>query len=185
MEDNEIISLYWKRDENAIKETEKKYGKYCTSIAYNILQNKEDSKECVNDTYLKTWNSIPPQKPNILKLYLAKITRNLALNKYEKNRAHKRNNGMELVLEELEECIPNKDFVEEKIEYQNSTQYLNNFLKELQQEKRSIFLERYWYFKPIKEIARKNNLKENNVKVILFRLRNELKEYLIERGISI
>ena len=87
MEDNQIIELYWNRSENAILETDKKYGKYCNYIAYNILQNKEDSKECVNDTYLNTWNAIPPQRPNVFKLFLAKITRNLAINQYKRKNA--------------------------------------------------------------------------------------------------
>ena len=185
MEDEKIIELYWNRDEDAIKETDKKYRKYCTSIAYNILQSKEDSKECINDTYLKVWNSIPPKKPNVLKLFLAKITRNLAINKYEENKAKKRNNEMDLVLEELEECIPNKKSVEEVFEYNELTQYLNIFLKELSIEKRKIFLERYWYLNSIKAISSKYKLKESNIKVILHRIRNELKKYLNERGIFI
>lgn len=185
MEDNQIIELYWKRLENAISETDKKYGKYCTYIAYNILQNKEDSKECVNDTYLRTWNSIPPQRPNILKLFLAKITRNLAINKYEKNKAKKRNDNVEIVLEELEQCLTSEESIENSTEYNELVKHLNDFLKNLTIEKRKIFLDRYWYISSIKDIASKNKMKENNVKVTLYRIRNELKEYLNERGVIV
>ena len=106
MEDNEIIELYWKRNEVAIPETDKKYGKYCSKIAHNILTNIEDSEECVNDTYLRVWNALPPNRPSIFKAFLAKITRNLALDKYDSKNAQKRNNSMDLVYEELEDCIP-------------------------------------------------------------------------------
>ena len=112
MEDEEIINLYWKRQEKAIYETDKKYGRYCNKISFNILQNEEESKECVNDTYLKTWNSIPPQRPNILKAYIGKITRNLAINQYEKKKSKKRNYTLEIALEELNECISSNNDVE-------------------------------------------------------------------------
>lgn len=185
MNDNKIIELYWNKNENAIIETEKKYGRYCYVIADNILQNEEDSNECVNDTYLKTWNAIPPNRPNVLKLFLGKITRNLAINKYEKNRAKKRNRELECVLEELEECLPSKETVEEDTEYNELTNYLNEFLQTLTLEKRKIFLARYWYAKSIREIALQNKQNENNVKVILHRTRKELKDYLTERGVVI
>lgn len=181
MEDAEIIELYWNRLDNAIHETDLKYGKYCNSIAFNILSNKEDSEECVNDTYLHTWNNIPPTKPNIFKAFLAKITRNLALNKYESQRAQKRNNTMDLVYDELENCIP-KNSLDEEVEYNELANELNSFLETLSKEKRVIFLERYWYFKTIKEISIKYNQKESKIKMTLLRTRNELKQYLEERG---
>lgn len=185
MEDIQIIELYWQKNENAIYETDKKYGKYCSYIAYNILKNKEDSKECVNDTYLKVWNVIPPEKPNVLKAFLGKITRNLAINKYEKIRAKKRNKSIEIVLEELEECIPDNGKVEETIEYSELVKNINLFLENLSEEKRKIFIYRYWYLSSIKEISIKSKIKENNVKVILHRLRIELKNYLTERGVNL
>lgn len=185
MEDNKIIELYWNRDENAIYETNNKYGKYCYTIANNILQSEEDSKECVNDTYLKVWNTIPPARPNIFKLFIAKITRNLAINKYEKNKAKKRNTNMDLALEELKECLPDNSLVEEESNYQDLIENLNNFLKEQSLEKRKIFLERYWNLFSIHEISEKNHLNEINVKVILHRLRKKLKEYLNERGVNV
>lgn len=185
MEDNQIIELYWNRNENAIAETDKKYGNYCNYIAYNILQNKEDSKEILNDTYLKVWNSIPTERPNILKLFLAKITRNLSIHKYKMNNAKKRNSYMEVVLEELEECLPSENLVEKETEYNELVGYLNNFLKNISTDKRKIFLERYWNLSSIKDISSTNKMTENNVKVILHRLRCELKEYLLERGVVI
>lgn len=183
MEDEEIIDLYWSRQESAIYETNKKYGNYCNTISFNILQSKEDSKECVNDTYLKTWNSIPPQRPNSLKSYLGKIVRNLSLNKYEKKRAKKRNGTVEIALEELNECISSNNDMEKECNGKELVQMLNDFLSELSQEKRKIFLERYWYLYSIKEISLKNKISENNVKIILMRIRNKLKSYLEEGGL--
>lgn len=161
MEDNEIIELYWKRDEVAIQETNKKYGKYCSKIAYNIIANVEDSEECVNDTYLRVWNALPPNRPSIFKAFLAKITRNLALDKYDSKNAHKRNNSMDLVYEELEDCIPTNS-MENEIEYNELVKELNIFLENLPKEKRVVFLERYWYMSSIKDIAK--NISKKKVK---------------------
>lgn len=180
MEDNRIIELYWERNEKAIKETDKKYGKYCNSIAYNILQNDEDSKECINDTYLNTWNAIPPHRPAILKLFLGKITRNLALNRHEKKmKKQKTETTIEMVLHELEDCIVNEG-VEQELQYNELVNNINNFLKELSEDKRKLFLERYWYVSSIKEISKNNNLSESNTKLILYRIRIKLKKYLEE-----
>ena len=183
MEDSEIIELYWNRDENAISETDKKYGKYIFTIAYQILSSLEDGKECVNDTYLKTWNSIPPTKPSIFKLFLAKITRNLALDRYDHRRAQKRNDDFEVVLSEidnLEEHLSRHD-VEDEVIYNELTTIINDFMKSLTKEKRTIFLDRYYQFYTIKQIAKFNHLSESNAKIILMRLRNELKELLEKR----
>ncbi len=180
MDDNEIVELYWIREEKAIAETDKKYGKYCRTIAYNILQNKEDTEECVNDTYFNTWNSIPPQRPNILKSFLGKIIRNTALNIYERKKAKKRNKVMEVALEELNECISTDDNIEHEIQYNELVQKLNNFIENLPQDKRKIFLERYWYLSPIKDISSKNKISESEVKTTLFRIRKKLKDYLKE-----
>ena len=181
MEDNEIIELYWKRDEVAIQETDKKYGKYCNKIAYNILASVEDSEECVNDTYLHVWSALPPNRPNIFKAFLAKITRNLALDKYDSKTAQKRNNSMDLVYEELEDCIPTNS-MEKEIEYNELVKELNMFLENLSKEKRVVFLERYWYMSSIKDIAAKHNQKESKTKMELLRMRNALRKYLEERG---
>ena len=182
MKDYKIIELYWNRSENAISETDKKYGSYCGYIANNILQNREDSLECLNDVYLNTWNTIPPKRPNVLKLFLAKITRNIAINRYKRLKAKKRNKNMELVLEELEDCISDNEYVEDVIEYKELVNSLNEFLKRLPVKKRKLFLDRYWYLNSIKDISLNNRISESNVKVMLHRIRNELKEFLIEKG---
>ncbi len=185
MEDNEIIELYWNRDERAISETDKKYGRYCTSIAHNILQNKEDETECINDTYYKTWNSIPTARPNIFRLFIGKITRQLAINKYEKIKAKKRYSKLEVVLDELEECVPSNQNIENEVEYDELKNNINSFLYSLSEKNRNIFLDRYWYMYSIKEISKKYNANESNIKVNLYRTRNILKSYLEERGVSI
>lgn len=183
MRDEEIINLYWERQEKAIYETDKKYGKYCNTISFNILQNSEEAKECVNDTYLKTWNSIPPQKPNILKVYLGRIARNLAINQYERKKAKKRDYTLEIALEELNECISSNNNIEEELDYKELVNILNIFLSELSQDKRKIFLERYWYLYSIREISFNNKISESNAKITLLRLRNQLKNYLKEGGL--
>lgn len=182
MEDDEIIKLYLLRNENAIYETNTKYGKYCSTIANNILYDDEDSKECVNDTYLNVWNAIPPKIPNIFKAFLGKITRNLALNMYEKKKSKKRNCETPIIIDELEDCIPSKDNVELKIEEKQLSKYINEFLESLPQNKRRIMVERYWYLNSIKNISLKYNLGQSNVKMTLLRLRKDLKKYLEERG---
>ena len=183
MNDEEILDLYWTRQEKAIYETDKKYGKYCNTISFNILQNNEEAKECVNDTYLKAWNNIPPKRPNVLKIYLGRITRNLAINQYEKRKAKKRDYTLEVALEELNECVSSKNNVEEVVDYNELVNVLNTFLSELSENKRKIFLERYWYLYSIKEISSNNKISESNTKAILMRIRNQLKDYLKEGGL--
>ena len=183
LEDHNIVDLYWFRDENAISETDKKYGSYCNTIANNILYNLEDSKECVNDTYLKTWNSIPPTRPKILKAFLGKITRNLAFNKYKHNHVMKRGNGeIAVVLDELAECVSGVDDVEQEIDRRELVATINSFLETLPPKKRNIFICRYWYSDSVSSIARRYEMTESNVSVTLNRLRSKLKEYLSERG---
>lgn len=182
MRDEEIINLYWNRQEKAIYETDKKYGRYCNMITFNILQNSEEAKECVNDTYLKTWNNVPPQRPNILKVYIGKIARNLAINQYERKKAKKRDYTLEIALEELNECIYSNNNVEKELDYNELVKTLNSFLSDLAKDKRKIFLERYWYLYSIREISYKNKTTESNIKIILLRIRNQLKDYLKEGG---
>ena len=132
MDDKQILDLYWERSEAAISETSKKYGKYCRYIASNILHNDEDSEECVNDTYLRAWNSIPPNRPSVLKTFLGKITRNLSLDRYELLNAKKRNGGqMSLIFDEIQECIPSLDSTENIVEEIALTDILNRFLSSL------------------------------------------------------
>lgn len=183
MEDSEIITLYWERNPDAISETATKYGSYCKSIARNILGSEEDAEECLNDTYLNAWNSMPPHRPNLLSAYLGKITRNLSFDKFRRHRAAKRGGGeMELVLEELSECIPGEENVWQKIEKQELVHAINGFLTTLPQEKCSIFLCRYWYAASVPEIAKRFGKTEGNVSVLLNRMRGKLKNYLTERG---
>lgn len=184
MEDERIIELYWARSEDAISETSNKYGSYCRQIAWNILYSSEDSEECVNDTYLRVWNTIPPHKPNKFSAFLGRITRNLALDRYKKLTADKRGNGqVTLALDELAECIPSADNTESAADDIALTDVLNRFLASLPAEKRKIFMRRYWYLSRIKEIAADFGMSESKVKMILMRTRNELKEILEKEGI--
>lgn len=184
MDDNNIIKLFWERSEEAIVETSKKYSNYCFTISYNILYNNEDAKECVNDTYLRAWNTIPPNRPNRLATFLGKITRNLSLNRYKYIKAGKRGFGqVELVLSELEACIPAPMDTEQIFDELVLTEAINKFLDNQKKIKRIVFIQRYWYLMPIKEIAEQNNMSESKVKSMLFRTRNELKVYLEKEGI--
>lgn len=184
MEDNKIIELYWNRSELAISETDKKYGRYCSTIAFNILHNQEDAEECVNDTYFKVWGSIPTLRPLRFSAFIGRITRNLSLNKYEYYNAQKRGQGeTQVAFEELQECIVGAGSVEEAIEDILLTEKLNCFLEGLTIEKRRIFMRRYWYFSRVKDIAADYHISESKVKMILLRTRNELKKYLVQEGI--
>ena len=184
--DYDIVKLYLTRSEKAISETDKKYGTYCLTVAQNILRNKADSEECVNDTYLKTWNSIPPHKPQRLSAYLGKITRNLAINRYKLYSAQKRGGGeTELILSELENCLPSESTTEKAFDEILLTKSIESLLKEQSQEKRRVFLLRYWYAFPISEIATELNQSESKVTSTLFRLRNKLKEHLEKEGIFV
>lgn len=188
MEDKDIIDLYFKRDERAISETEKKYDKYCRVISERILGISEDVEECLNDTWLKTWNSIPPKKPNNLSTYLAKIVRNVSFDSYRYKRALKRNSELEVILDELEDIVSgenNQNTIDEELEIKEMIGAVNEYLKEISKEKRSIFILRYWFGMSIKEISEKVNLRENNVSVILNRVRKDLKVYLKERGFEL
>ncbi len=184
MNDEEIIELYWQRSEKAIAETKNRYEHYCHHIAFNILRNQEDCEECVNDTYLKAWESIPPNRPNVLSVFLGTITRNLSLNKYKYYNAEKRGLGQTAVaLEELAECIPGRDNIEQMIEDENLTEILNHFLAKLKPKTRKIFMRRYWYLSSIKEIAKDFGMTESSVKMKLQRARGELKHILEKEGI--
>lgn len=186
MKDKQIVDLYWARSETAISETDKKYGRYFFYIAHNILLNEEDSKECVNDTYLKAWEVMPPNCPNRLAVFLGKITRNISLNRYKYNHAHKRNGEqMPLVLDELHDCIPSQECVDKVVDDLALVEVFNRFLAELPAEARKIFLRRYWYLSSIKEIARDYSFTESKVKMSLFRSRNELKLLLEREGIAL
>lgn len=182
MNDSQIIELYFQRSETAITETSKKYEKYCKSIIYNITRNNEDTKECLNDTYMSLWESIPPNKPTSFSSYIGRIARNIAINFSLKKKTKKRNNGqLDFILSELEECIPNKtleDVYDEKI----LLSCINEFLESLPPLNRKVFVRRYWLANSIKEISKQYDMNENNVKSLLFRMRASLKEYLEKEG---
>lgn len=186
MEDLEIVGLYWARDENAVSETARKYGQYCRYIAYRILWNSEDSEECVNDTYLGAWRAMPDQRPVRLGAFLGKITRNLALNRWERYHAEKRGLGQTpLVLDELRECVPAPDQTAQMVDDLTLAGLLNRFLASLPKEKRKVFMRRYWYLSPVKEIAADYSMSESKVKMILLRARKSLKQLLKDEGISL
>ena len=186
MEDQQIIELYWQRSEDAIVQTARKYGRYCYSIAYNILQNECDSDECVNDTYMRAWNSIPPRRPTLFSALLAAITRNLALDRYKHDSARKRGGGqVELALDELHECIPGGRSEEELIENRVLTEALNRFLGALPEQTRKIFMLRYWHLCSVRKIAQSMGLSESGVKMSLLRTRRQLKAMLQKEGINL
>ena len=183
MEDTRIVDLYWQRDESAMRESEAKYGAYCQSIAMHVLNSREDAEECVNDTWLRAWNSIPPQRPVKLSLFLGKIVRNLAIDKYRRNGAARRGGGqMQLCLEELEECVGKESVLEERMALRDA---INAFLRESSGNKREIFLMRYWYMMSVHEIARRCKLSEGSVKMTLSRARVELRAYLAKEGLEL
>lgn len=184
MNDEKIVDLYWERTETAIDETAKIYGNYLFTIANNILQNTEDAKECVNDTYLKAWNNIPPVRPAIFQAFLGKITRNLSLNKYKEQRAKKRGGGeADLIYSELEDCISSKNSVEGEYEKGLITKAINSFLISLRTENRVVFVRRYWYADSVRVIADRLQMSESKVKSMLFRTRKALKTYLENEGV--
>lgn len=184
MDDQRIVELYWARCERAISETADKYGGYCYSIAHHILQDEQDSEECVNDTYMNAWNAMPPHRPQMLSAFLAKITRNLSINRYKHNCAKKRCDGqMALALEELKDSIPSGHNVEQETEDRFVLEVLNRFLESLPEEKRIVFMLRYWYVRSVPEIARACEMSESKVKMMLHRTRKELKSCFEKEGI--
>ena len=186
MEDSKIVQLYWNRDQSAIAHTAKKYGKYCAKIAKNILGNEEDAEECVNDTYMKAWNSMPDHRPEILSTFLGKITRNLSFNRYKHNHAEKRGGSeITIVLDELNECVSGSANIEQEIEYQELIMAINEFLATLSVDKRGMFVCRYWYADSISDIAKQYGIRENTVSMTLLRLRRKLEKYLKERGFDV
>ncbi len=181
MEDETIIGLYLSRDESAIAATAEKYGGYCYSIAFHVLGKETDSEEIVNDSYLETWNRIPPHRPTIFSAFLGKITRSLAISRFRKNTASKRGGGeYSLSLDELSECIPDSSSPEREAEGKAVTAVLNRFLKALPETQRNVFIRRYWYIEPIQDIARETGYSESKIKSMLMRTRQKLKQTLTE-----
>ena len=166
MDDLCILELYAERSEAAVRQTDEKYGRYCRRIAYDILQSDEDAEECVNDAYMRAWNSIPPKKPENLRTFLGKMVRNLAL-------------------EEMEECVPSASDTEQSVDGALLSQLLNDFLAGMKPEARNIFMRRYWYLSSVKDIAAEFGFSESKVKMSLHRSREELKKFLIKEGVSL
>lgn len=183
MTDENIVQLFFKRDEEALKICEVRYGKYCHTIAMNILADREDAREIVNDTLMRAWHSIPPEKPTSLLAYLGRIARNLALNRIEKEKRTKRRHTAMLALDELYEVIP--DQAAEALDRFVIRDLLNAFLASLDKNERVLFVLRYYYMKPIDELSRELHLTRSNVKIKLYRLRERLKATLIENGITL
>lgn len=182
MEDTQIIDLFFSRDQQAIQQTEIKYGRLCYHIAWNILSSREDAEESVSDTYMKAWENIPPTKPTFFYAYLAKICRFLAMGKLDWNNAAKRKAEVVELSDEMENCIPDLSR-EMQIQSQELGALLNEFLGTLSPENRQIFMRRYWYAESIAEIAQRFHLGESNVKTKLMRTRNALRSFLEKEGI--
>lgn len=185
MDDKQIVDLYWERSEKAINETAVKYGGYCYSVANNILNNRADAEECVNDTYLSAWNSMPPHRPSVLSTFLGKITRRLSIDKWRKSGAEKRGGGQTaVVLDELTECIPDKNNVEQTVETQILSEAVNSFIKELPDREQQVFLCRYWYMDSVEAIAAEFGFSESKVKSMLYRTRQKLRARLEKEGLK-
>lgn len=181
MEDKKIVALYWARNESAISESEAKYGKYCYSVAYNVLHSHEDSEECLDDTWVGAWRAMPPERPSKLSSFLARITRNVAIDRYRRYSAEKRSAELDMAIDEFWECIPSGDApIDEELGLKEA---INGFLAGLEPKARVIFMRRYWYSMSVKDIAESMHISETHVSVILHRTRSKFKEYLTKEGI--
>jgi len=180
MDDSKIIELFYERSEQAIVALSDKYGSVCLKVAFNILNNTEDSEECVNEAYLGAWNTIPPQNPNPLLSYVCRIVRNLAVKKYHSNTALKRNSIYDVALDELENCFASSVSVEDEFNAIETARIINGFLSKLDKENRILFVRRYWYSDSIDDLAKIFETSNHNISVRLFRLREKLKKHLIK-----
>lgn len=185
MEDTRIIDLYWQRSDRAIPETDRKYGPYCHAVAYNICHDREDAEECVNDTYLRAWNSMPDERPRMLRPFLGTISRNLALDRYRSASRKKRGGGeVELALAELDECVPSPLNIERQILARELSQAIDSFLSTLPEADRTVFVSRYWYLASVAEIADRLGCSQGKVKMMLHRIRERLRSYLEKEGLA-
>ena len=183
MNDERIVALFFERSEQAIVELDKKYGRACHAVSYNILNDRQDAEECVNDAYLGAWNAIPPAKPDPLLPFVCRIVRNISLKRYAQRTAVKRNSRYDVALEELEGCLASSTSIEEEIAQRELAQVIEAFLDTLSKENRVIFLRRYWFSDAYSDIAARVGLTEKNVSVRLTRMRKELRKYLVEREV--
>lgn len=183
MEDKIIVDLFWQRSPEAIPEAQRRYGSYCTLVAANILNSPEDAEECVNDALLAAWNAIPPHRPGLLRTFLGKLTRNLALNRREKALAGKRGSGqVPLILDELQEVVSGPGDVSEALEHKELVRAIDDWLDTLPEGKRALFIRRYWYCDSLEDLAARAGKRTNSIAVTLHRLRESLRRYLTERG---
>lgn len=185
IEDEKIVELFFKRSELAIRELDNKYGKACHRLSYNIVNDRQDAEECVNDAYLGAWNAIPPEKPDPLLTYLCKIVRNISLKMYYRKKAAKRSSTYTIAMEEIEACIAAPSTVETEFEARELARVIESFLDTLTAENRVIFMRRYWFSDSCKDIAGLVGLTEKNITVRLTRIRQKMKKYLIEKGVFI
>ena len=183
MDDKSIVDLYFGRDQEAITQTDKKYGHYCYRIAYNILTNKEDAEESVSDTYVAAWRAIPPRRPSVLSTFLGKITRHIAIDRWRERNASKRGGGeVPLALEELQDCVAGMQNVEMDYERKEIIKAYVKFLDALPVTERRVFLCRYWYVDSVEAIADKFGFSQSKVKTMLHRTRSKLRKQLAEEG---
>lgn len=186
MEDQQIIQLYWDRLEQAIVESERKYGSYCRSITRRILAVEEDAEECVNDTWLHAWNAMPPQRPSILSAFFGKLARNLSLDRWRRNRAAKRGGSqVELALHELGDCLPASGGPEQALDEKETGRAISQFLRTQPELDRALFIRRYWHLESMATLAQDFQLRESQVKSRLFRTRQRLKAALEKEGIFV
>lgn len=183
MDDQSIVELYLQRDENAIKESRNKYEAYCYRIAMNILSVAEDVEECINDTWISVWNRIPPVIPKSLKAFLGKLVRDISLSRYRAVHAQKRYNGMELILDELAECIPSGQDIQKSLEQKELSETVNGWLDSLPQEDRVLFVKRYYYGETVKQLSEMQSCTENQMAQKMMKLRNKLKAHLLSGGV--
>ena len=186
MEDHKIIDLYWARSQQAIEESEFKYGAYCRTIARGILDLEEDAEECVNDTWFRAWNAMPPQRPNILSAFFGKLTRNLSLDRWRKERAAKRGGSqVEVALQELEGCLPDHRRPDEELEASETAAVISGFLRRQPDLDRRLFIRRYFHMEPLALLGARFGLTESQVKSRLHRTRQKLKLALEKEGIAV
>lgn len=185
VEDEEIINLFFAREEQAISELDLKYGKVFYKISYNILKNEPDASECVNDAYLGTWNAIPPTRPKSLSAFVCQIVRNVSLKRYHMKTAMKRNSTYDVAMDELDTCLSFASTVEDEVETKELARIIEGFLNTLSAENRVIFLQRYWFSDTYSDIAKKVGISEKSVSVRLSRIRKKLREYLMEREVLV